>query len=50
MPHPAAIIGNSIKKYKKSCLVFSIENYVSIELLRQAKFINIKKLEKFIRK
>jgi len=39
-----------LKKYKKRCLVFSIKNHISIELIKIAKFINIKKLEKYIHK
>ncbi len=39
-----------LKRRSKRCLVFSIKDHVSIELLRQAKFIDIKKLEKYIKK
>lgn len=37
-----------LKNYHKRCLVFSTKDHVSIELLREAKFIDIKKLEKYI--
>jgi len=44
----------SLIKYLKSkgkrCLVFSIKNHVSVELLKQAKFIDIKKLKQYISK
>lgn len=39
-----------LKIYRKRCLVFSTKNHVSIELLKQAKYINLKKLKKFISK
>ena len=39
-----------LRNFHKRCLVFSIKDHVSIELLRQAKFIDIKKLERFISK
>jgi uncharacterized LabA/DUF88 family protein len=39
-----------LKKYHKRCLVFSIKDHVSVELLKQAKFINIKKLKKYIKR
>jgi len=39
-----------LKSHNKRCLIFSIKDHVSIELLKQAKFVDIKKLEKFIKK
>jgi uncharacterized LabA/DUF88 family protein len=39
-----------LRNFHKRYLVFSIKDHVSIELLRQAKFIEIKKLERFISK
>ncbi len=35
-----------LKAYKKRCVVLSTKNHVSIELVRQAKFIDFKKLKK----
>jgi len=37
-----------MKAYKKNCIVISTKGHVSIELIRQAKYINIKKLRKYI--
>lgn len=37
-----------MKAYKKNCIVVSTKDHVSIELLKQAKFIEIKKLRKEI--
>lgn len=37
-----------MKTYKKNCIVVSTKDHVSIELLKQAKFIEIKKLRKEI--
>jgi len=37
-----------MKAYKKNCIVVSTKDHVSIELLRQAKFIDLKKLKKEI--
>jgi uncharacterized LabA/DUF88 family protein len=39
-----------LKRYHKRCLVFSTKDHVSIELVKQAKFIDIKKLKCFISK
>lgn len=39
-----------LKSKNKRCLVFSIKDHVSIELLKQAKFIDIKKLRQYISK
>lgn len=39
-----------LKSMNKRCLVFSIKDHVSRELLKQAKFIDIKKLKQFIKK
>lgn len=33
-----------LKSYEKYCLVISTKNHISIELIRQAKFIDFKKL------
>ena len=38
-----------LKAQRKRCLVISTKGHVSIELLRQAKFIDIKKLQVFIK-
>ena len=37
-----------LKKYHKRCLIFSTKNHVSIELIKQSKFVDIKKLKRFI--
>jgi len=34
-----------MKKHKKNCIVISTKDHVSIELIRQAKFIDLKKLK-----
>ncbi len=38
------------KKYKKRCLVIATKHSISIELIRCAKYINLNKLKKYIRK
>ncbi len=35
-----------MRAYRKSCLVISTKDHVSVELLKQAKFIDLKKLRK----
>lgn len=35
-----------MRKHKKSCIVVSTKGHVSVELLRQAKFIDLKKFKK----
>lgn len=37
-------------KYKKRCLVMATKYNISIELIKCAKYINIKKLKKYIQK
>jgi uncharacterized LabA/DUF88 family protein len=37
-----------MRRYKKNCIVISTKDHISIELLRQAKFIDLKKLRKEI--
>lgn len=37
-----------MKTYKKNCIVVSTKDHVSIELLKQAKFVDLKKLRKEI--
>jgi uncharacterized LabA/DUF88 family protein len=37
-----------LKQHHKRCLVFSIKDHVSIELIKQAKYIDIKKLKEYI--
>jgi len=39
-----------MKRYKKNCIVVSTKNHISLELVKQAKFINIKKLRGEIEK
>lgn len=39
-----------LKGKRKRCLVFSVKDHVSVELLKQAKFINIKKLAGWLEK
>jgi uncharacterized LabA/DUF88 family protein len=37
-----------MRAYRKNCIVISTKDHVAIELLKQAKFINIKKLRKIV--
>ncbi len=39
-----------MKAYKKKCIVISTKNHISLELIKQAKFIDLKKLRKDIEK
>ena len=39
-----------MKAYNKRCVVVSTKDHVSIELIGQAKFLNLKKLKKYIEK
>lgn len=39
-----------LKAHRKRCVVFSIKGHVSIELLKEAKFVDMKKLKAFIQK
>lgn len=39
-----------LKSYGVKCIVISTKGHISIELIKQAKFINLKKLKKYIRK
>ncbi len=39
-----------LKRYGKRCIVFSVKGHVSLELLKQAKFIDLKKLERHVRR
>lgn len=39
-----------MKRYKKNCIVVSTKDHISIELLKQAKFVDLKKLKKEIEK
>ena len=39
-----------LKIYKKRCIVFSTKGHVSIELIRQAKFVDFKKLKSEIKR
>ena len=39
-----------LKTRGKRCLIFSVKDHVSIELIKQAKFIDIKKLKEYIKK
>lgn len=39
-----------LKFYKKRCLVFSVKGHIAIELIREVKFVDIKKLRKFVSK
>ena len=39
-----------LKRYWKRCIVFSVKGHVSLELVKQAKFIDLKKLAKYIKR
>ncbi len=36
------------KSFRKNCIVVSTKNHVSVELLKQAKFVDLKKLKDFV--
>lgn len=39
-----------LKQHGKRCVVFSVKGHIAIELLKQAKFVDLKKLEPYVKK